>query len=408
MDTAAWRMLITAVCCASATVGAAAPGPQGRPVLRVQAVEVEERVIYHSPETPGITAWVGLWQLPDGAIQCNFEQITHEGGPAVYSFPVLETRDGARTWTRVGGDIPRGMCWGMAVLPDGTMVRPVQSQFCKAGGAEDAGGYVQRSTDGGSTWSEPVYVLSPTEYCAWPWVIRRLRDGRLVLFAGCARRSDRPAMLRTMVKMMFVSSDEGRTWSAPIVLVPPADGVCEESDFCELPNGDLYWVHRAEVFGYKPGSVPPLAETLNEDVYYDRLKSIVRKANGAFVPERPTRMGVTFSGCPCLLPTREGLFIDLTNKGSNWSDDQGETWHKLLIADGDSREVTPLAVKCKEWLKLSVENGHLMTLYYPKALQLADGRILCLSHLGSDSSAGRFDMAIVQQTFRLKVEPAGE
>ena len=43
---------------------------------RVEAVDFEERIIYHSPETPGWTCWVGLWQSPDGPIECGFCQIT--------------------------------------------------------------------------------------------------------------------------------------------------------------------------------------------------------------------------------------------------------------------------------------------------------------------------------------------
>jgi hypothetical protein len=40
--------------------------------------------------------------------------------------------------------------------------------------------------------------------------------------------------------------------------------------------------------------------------------------------------------------------------------------------------------------------------YYPKSLQLADGRILVFGHLGSDDPYG-VDQAIVMDAFRLKV-----
>jgi len=48
------------------------------------------------------------------------------------------------------------------------------------------------------------------------------------------------------------------------------------------------------------------------------------------------------------------------------------------------------------------------TYYYPKAIQMADGRILCIGHLGSDDVYGTVDQCIKQQTFRLKVQEARE
>jgi hypothetical protein len=361
-----------------------------QPGIRVEVVEVEQRTLYHSPEIPGYTAWVGLWQLPNRTIQCDFEEITKRHGKELRSPLVFETRDGAKTWTHVPGDVPRGVCRGMAVLPDGTMVRPVQSPYCLAGGAPDQGGYIQRSTDGGRTWCKPIFVLPPQEYCVWATLIRPLRDGRLVLMAGCAKRTDRETMLKYMVKTMFISADQGQTWGAPIVLMPAEDGVCEESDFCELSNGNLLWIHRAEVFTGKAAPPPPLAVALpgsehsrNGFVYYDRLKSIARKTSNGFAPDRPSRAGIPHSGFPCVLPTREGVILHLATDASHWSADMGTTWCKLLV---DGR---PLA-----------------TQYYPKALQMTDGRILCVSHIGTDNGYGARDMAIVQQTFRLKRDHA--
>jgi hypothetical protein len=383
---AAASALFCAPAHAGATAALAGPGAG----VRVEAVEVEERVLYHSPETPGYTAWVGLWELPDGTVQCDFEEITKPADKQLRYTVVLETRDGARSWTRVPGDFPAGVCRGMAVLADGTMVRPVQSLYCREGWSgipEDPGGYVQRSADGGRTWCEPIYLLPPQEYCAWPTLIRPLRDGRLVLFAGCSKRKPREAMLKTMVKMMFVSADQGRSWGAPLVMMPEQDGVCEESDFCEVSNGDLFWIHRAEVFTGVVAPPPPLAFALpgsenspNGFVYYDRLKSFARKTGDSFVPERPSRAGVPHSGFPCVLLTREGVILHLATGASHWSADEGQTLNPLLAGD------KPLA-----------------TQYYPKALQLADGRILCVSHIGTDNGYGARDMAIVQQTFRLQV-----
>ena len=220
----------------------------------------------------------------------------------------------------------------------------------------------------------------------WPSIIRQLRDGRLVLMAGVWKRGDGDVPNRRMTKMMFVSSDEGKTWSKPIILMPPEVGVCEESDFCELPNGDLFWVHRVEHYPDKPTEVPALAARVGskppESYWYsDRMQSITRKKGYTFVPGSVVPAPFPHSGFPVVLYTREGLILHLATDGIYWTADVGKTWTKLNIPG---------------------------TKYYPKALQLADGRIVCVGHKGGDNyygSVDQVDQAIVEQTFRLKVAP---
>ncbi len=211
----------------------------GARATRVGVAFYEEKSIYHSPETPGHTCWVGLWRLPDGRLRCSFLQITGSADRPVYSHPVLESGDGGGTWAHISDGGPSRHT---VALRDGTMVSAVWNN------EPDGTAYLRRSTDEGRTWGEKIYFVSPDEYRAWPGVIRQLGDGRLVLMAGCWNRSDRypETPCRRMAKMMFVSDDQGKTWSRPIELMSVEDGVCEESDFCELPNGDLFWVHRVE------------------------------------------------------------------------------------------------------------------------------------------------------------------
>ncbi len=47
------------------------------------AVEHQRRTIYHSPQTPGYTCWVGAWIMPDGDLVTCFTQATGpvEGRP---------------------------------------------------------------------------------------------------------------------------------------------------------------------------------------------------------------------------------------------------------------------------------------------------------------------------------------
>ena len=43
---------------------------------RFSIAEHERRVIYHSPQTPGFTSWVGAWTMPDGSLVVSFTQAT--------------------------------------------------------------------------------------------------------------------------------------------------------------------------------------------------------------------------------------------------------------------------------------------------------------------------------------------
>jgi hypothetical protein len=358
---------------------------------RVEAVGFAERVIYHSPQTPGYTAWVGLWQLPDGRLRWDCLQLTGTKEKPVATVPVFESGDGGQTWTRVANTptaavlspegyltVSRDSGRGMAVLPNGTLVRPVWPPE-----DEKTSGCVERSTDGGKTWGGKICFLPPAEYRTWPTLIRPLGDGRLVLFAGCWRRGHEQngrGALPNMTKMIFVSADEGKSWGKPIVVMPTKQGVCEESDFCELPGGDLFFVHRTEHFPDHMTALSPLAARMGPSPpqsywYSDRMQSIVRKRGADFVPGPCAPAALVHSGYPAVLRTRDGIILHLATTGVHWTADLGKTWTRLNIPG------TP---------------------YYPKALERPDGTIIVVGHVGSDDPYGTVDQSIKQQTFRLR------
>ena len=160
--------------------------------LKVEAIDYSQRIIYHSPETPGYTSWVGLWQLPDGRLRCDFTQITGPKEHPIATIPVIESKDNGDTWIKIA-DAPTEVTpsdgilvankdsnRGTAILPDGTLVRLTTPHWDMK-----ETGYVERSTDGGKTWGTKILLLPAVEYRMWPTNIRRLRDGRLVcLTAG--------------------------------------------------------------------------------------------------------------------------------------------------------------------------------------------------------------------------------
>ena len=343
---------------------------------KVRAVEYERRQIYHSPETPGYTSWVGLWRTMDGRLQCSFVQVTGPKDRPVSSVPILESTDEGSTWKRVPGDVPVGGGRDMTVLKDGALVRSRWSSDALVRHQET--GWVERSTDGGKTWGERVHLLSPGQYRTWPTRIRPLRDGRLVLMAGCWKRGDGEPPNPRMTKMMFVSTDEGKTWAEPIVLMPTETGVCEESDFCELSNGDLFWIHRVEHFPKEKVELPPLAASMGgrSTGYSDRMQSLVRKEGDGWRPEAPARAPFPHSGFPEVMMTQEGLILHLATDGIYWTADVGRTWARLDVPG---------------------------TAYYPQAVQLPSGRIICLGHQGGDDVYGTVDQEIVMNRFRLEV-----
>ena len=218
--------------------------------------------------------------------------------------------------------------------------------------------------------SDRAYFVSPQDYRVWPTLIRRLRDGSLVLMAGVWRRGDGPVPNARMTKMMFVSKDQGRSWGKAVTLMPTEQGVCEEGDFCELPNGDLFWVHRVEHFPGGPTATAP------PGFYSDRMQSVVHRTAGGWNPGPAARAPFPHSGFPAVLRVREGLILHLATDGIYWTGDVGKTWTRLPVPG---------------------------TAYYPQALQLRDGKIVCIGHVGSDDVYGAVDQSIRQITFRLKV-----
>jgi hypothetical protein len=110
--------------------------------------------------------------------------------------------------------------------------------------------------------------------------------------------------------------------------------------------------------------------------YSDRMQSIVRKKGDTWEPGPARPAPFPHSGFPCVLLTREGVILHLATDGTYWTSDLGDTWTRLSIPG---------------------------TGYYPCAVQLPDGAIVCIGHVGSDDVYGTVDQSIVEQTFRLNV-----
>jgi hypothetical protein len=75
-----------------------------------------------------------------------------------------------------------------------------------------------------------------------------------------------------------------------------------------------------------------------------------------------------------LLATREGPVLHVATSGVHWTEDAGQSWHKLNVPG---------------------------TAYYPRSVQVKDGTIFVFGHVGGDDAYGKVDQAIVMDRFKL-------
>jgi len=382
--------------------------------------QVTRRTIYHSPQTPGYTCWLGAWIMPDKSLMISFTQNT---GPVdrtgrapaevLKKFPMLIERpkrdamglkkanlymrstDRGATWQLVGEapfDGPLAYCapgGQEAVLNDGSVLRGVFGYFLPTMDVPQSA-FLQRSTDGCRTWSKPQILGDPSKETWRLTRLRRLRDGRLIATGGRSRvpsTSPIAQVWRIWEPLLIVSEDDGRTWSSPIDFLPKAEnqGWLEEWDTAELASGDLLCVFRR---------VNP--DKLIDDPAYPGRK-VARTWNpspkdqirwqAVLVKDGKTwRLGPNgpapfpHSGHPELLATREGPVLHIATSGVDLTGDGGQTWSKLSFPH----------------LKDAYRSR-----YYPKSVQADDGTIYVFGHTGGDDDFGSRDQAVFMDTFRL-------
>jgi len=361
--------------------------------------------IYHSPQYPGYTCWCGLWNMPDDSAMCSFTQATGpfrdrlrapenvrctlawppEGHGEEYDMTGLHLQnvhlrsvDAGETWTFAGSDDFRSCMNGTTgeaeeALADGTILRGVWGRYLPYD-AVPQDGYMERSNDGGRIWSGPELVNDDESRMFWPKRIRLLRDGRLLTGGGFyvrhSERDTRPHWTDDFFPALFVSDDSGGTWSGPIQVVPDAGledfRLTEEFDWAELDDGDLLLILRA---GVEEG----------------RLQTRLRRTGSTWETTSLEPAGLPYSGHPELLKTREGGILHVATTGISCTRDEGRTWCDLRIEDGLAELRKEPAVP-----------------YYPKSVQLANGEILIVGHVGGDNGYGSVDQSIVGVRFFLE------
>lgn len=128
-------------------------------------------------------AWPDVVLTPSGRLVCVFAECTHHGDRSYTRIMLCDSSDRGRTWT---------------------LKRPL---------------------------SVPARAPEPHWNCPR---ISRLRDGRLVVVVDRIRRDENSPDQNSLCNYLFFSSDEGRTWTAPILT--PAAGIVPDQ-LRELDNG---------------------------------------------------------------------------------------------------------------------------------------------------------------------------
>jgi hypothetical protein len=372
-----------------------------------KAIDFESRKAYQSKHRPSYTAWVsffrdeqGRWYLtceevtrPDKPLpKCSREQWYRENLPVGYDksqylmeMVILRSTDDMKTWEVISREPARfqhsaGTYANQIRTRDGRFLRFVWAPYSLDPSVKPNEIFWE-SDDDGKTWKKMPDFVDPNHFHYFPNRLRMLRDGTLVIFIPHWPRvelgTERPTRGTTRLDvmgetsaMLFFSHDQGRSWSGPLPIYNAM--TVSETDFVELPNGDLLFINNS-IFAH-PG------------------RQIVYRNGNRFTPG--PYEPVKFLGADALVPetvclTDDGILIGCMRCSEYmWSDDLGESWWRI--------QDIPV-------LEGGMDNPQRMECYQPTIEYVGDGLVACAGHYGGDDALFSVDEYLNIHLFRLEV-----
>ena len=393
--------------------------------VNISATNYSRTQIYHGSQAaaylagdPSWTSWVGAWIMPNGDLMMSVTQLSGRekavhNNPAPYNYTNLDVdvvylrgvraTDGSGnvTWTKVvesdvsfttAADSGLGTHANNSpttiALTDGSLIRRVYGWDYGAFPNMPGTTFLQRSTDGGLTWSaaptssdggttwsntdprmagRQQFLLDPNTTTVQMTRTLRLSDGRLLM--GGAVWNAKNAQSGASEPLLMVSSDEAVSWQR-VTFSGPAYNANQynEWDIAELDNGDLFILSR------------PVSNN-------GRYQGIMTKTGATWQLSSWGLSTLPHSGHPELLKTQEGPVLQFATTGTSWTNNPGSTatWNTLVGGTTTSR-------------------------YYPHSLQTADGWVYVFGHLsspGGDDNYGGANQRVDMDKFKLVATPAG-
>jgi hypothetical protein len=356
----------------------------------VRAVNFQSIKVYQSQQRPSHTSWVSLFPAGDGQWYLSCQEVTSTDPPQpraskqhVYgmSLPrgydsskylkeliLLKSDNTLQHWNLISRTTTQtdGGAFGQASTSSGRLLRFVWACYSTDPSIRSSDIYYQ-SDDAGKTWKKmPSFV---SDRFAWyPHRLRTLRDGTLVLVAARASKwgtgSDYPiraAMnldtVSDMEMMAFFSRDEGKSWSNPLPIF--SGQTVSETDFVELPNGNLLFI--------------------NNSIFANPGRQFVYRDVDRFTPGPLERVqSGTVPETICLAD--DDVLVGCHRPGTYyWSNDLGQNWQPL--------GGTPVT----------------MEVYQPWIAYLGNGKVACAGHYGADDPIKSRDQFISVHTFNVEV-----
>lgn len=184
-----------------------------------------------------------------------------------------------------------------------------------------------------------------------------------------------------LTKMMFVNEEGGERgkWQGPVTLIDPNVGRGEESYFCELQNGDLFWMHRTvsptrrsefwmQSVVEKPSSHP------NDPHWWRHVEGTLRPFDGPGEIEFPALVNAVVPG------SGRRIILFLTKSAIYWTED-------VTVLGKPSTEVGNEETQPPNgWRILNGpdEKSPCIPYHYPCVMQTKSSEIICAGHLGGD------------------------